>query len=282
MKILAGEPYAFSLMDIASMLMVPKGSAHRFMKVLIDSGFVEQDRATRRYMLTGQALWVGTSYLRNSAVHHCALSVLAQLSDDTRTTSHLAVWDNGAVLILHTAGPPEGIHMFVDVGLRCPAHATALGKVLLAYRPASELKRICESSLAPITPRTITSPVALEEDLSGIRESGIAFDNEESALGLRCMAAPVRNQTEVVAALGIVSDCRLITEESLPRFAQLVQQAALLTSVRLGYRPATTHLTTVRNTLDGGAPLETELRSSREREPGVAGSVTPAMSGRAR
>src|SRR5215472_13482525 len=128
LEILAGRPYAFSLAEISQALAMPKSSAHRLMKVLADSGFVDQEAASQRYLLTPKVLWIGSSYLRNSAVQRSALTLLSQLSEETGTPSHLGVWDTGKVLILHTAAPPNAMSLFVDVGERRPAHASAMGK----------------------------------------------------------------------------------------------------------------------------------------------------------
>src|SRR5882757_1215855 len=161
LEILAGQPYLFSLADISGALSMPKSSVYRLLNVLLESGFVEQEVGTRRYLLTPKVLWIGTSYLRNSAVERCSLPLLSQLSERTATTSHLAVWDSDTVLILHTEAPPSAMNLFVDVGERRPVHATALGKVLLALRPPGDFKRICNKGLPRFGPKTITSVPAL-------------------------------------------------------------------------------------------------------------------------
>ncbi len=238
LEILAAEPYLFSLADLSAALSLPKSTTHRFMNVLADCGFIEQERGTKRYMLTPKVLWIGTSYLRNSAVERVAIAALAQLSDQAGTTSHLGIWDNGATLILHTAAPPNALNLFVDVGERRPVHSTALGKVLLAYRTPEDLKKFRDGSLAQFGPNTITSFSALEDELERVRETGFGIDNQESAPGVRCVAAPVRNQAGVVAAICVSGSTSLITDAALPGLARLVQDAALRISVQLGHRPA--------------------------------------------
>ncbi len=246
LEVLAREPYLLGLAELASALSLPKSSTHRLMGLLVDSGFVELEPATKRYALTAKVLWIGGSYLRNSAVERSALMVMPQLSDETGTTSHLAVWESGAVLILHSTDPADAISLFVEVGERRPMHASALGKALLAYRPASDLRAICGRGLSQFTPRTITTAAALEEELARVRETGVAIDNEEYATGMRCIAAPIRDQQGVIAALGISGDLGRIPEEAVPRLSRLVQDAALRTSAQLGYRPVSGQLSTSR------------------------------------
>jgi IclR family pca regulon transcriptional regulator len=85
------------------------------------------------------------------------------------------------------------------------AHGTAIGKVLLAHLPEAELKAFLQASdLRALPPKTITAGPILEQELERVRKSGYAFDDEEFAQGIRCLAAPVRNFTgHVVAAIGI-------------------------------------------------------------------------------
>jgi DNA-binding IclR family transcriptional regulator len=275
LEVLAEPPYAFSLADISRVLSMPKSSVHRLMKLLADCGFVDQEPAAQRYVLTPKVLRIGSSYLRNSAVQRSALTLLSQLSEETETPSHLGVWDNGKVLILHTAAPPNAMSLFVDVGERRPVHASAMGKVLLAYRPAGDLKRICPHGLESFTPRTITSLPVMEEELARIREAGFAIDDEESGPGVRCVAAPIRNQDHVVAAMAISGQRSLITDEDLPRIVSLVQEAALRTSAQLGYRPASPQV----GTLLAGIPLGWRARLSAEDAPAHVRRPAAALGG---
>lgn len=246
LEILAGEPYLLGLAEISSLLSLPKSSTHRLLSLLIDAGFVELEPIGRRYALTPKVLWIGSSYLRNSAVERSALTVLSRLSEETGTTSHLGVWDSGMVLLLHSTDPPNAISLFVEVGERRPVHASALGKALLAHRPAADVKRICDGSLAWFTPHTFTSPARLEEELRRVRETGVAIDDEEYAPGMRCIAAPIRDQQGVVAALGISGDLSLIADDAIPRLSRLVLDAALRCSAQLGYRPSSGQFSTSR------------------------------------
>jgi DNA-binding IclR family transcriptional regulator len=235
LEILAEQPYIYSLGEIAAALSMAKSSVYRLLNTLIASGFVEQEAGTRRYLLTSKVLWIGTSYLRNSAVERCSLTLLSQLSELTGTTTHLAVWDSDAVLILHTEAPPSTMSLFVDVGERRPAHSTALGKVLLVFRPSGDLQRIAAKGLPQFGPKTITSVAALEDELARIREAGYAVADEESQSGIRSVAAPIRNAQGIVAAVNIRGELSLMTDEVLPRMIKLVKDVALRISAQLGY-----------------------------------------------
>lgn len=237
LEVLAHEPYLFGLAELAERLSLPKSTLYRLLGMLVDAGYVQEEPATGRYSLSAKVLWIGSSYLRGSAVQRCAHSVLIQLSSATGAMSHLGVWDSGSVLILHTSDPPNAASLFVEVGERRPLHATALGKALLVGRPPEEIRSLCEAGLVAFTPRTITTAAELEAELDRVRQMGAAFDNEEYAEGVRCIAAPVRDQSGVVAAIGISGDLNLLTDEAMPRLAKHVRDAALQVSAQLGYRP---------------------------------------------
>ena len=251
LELLAEEPYLHSLADISVALQLPKSSTHRLIGLLVDAEFVDVDASTRRYSLTAKVLWIGSSYLRNSAVERSALTVMTQLSAEAGTTSHLAVWEGDSVLIIHSTDPPNATSLFVEVGERRPVHATALGKALLAFRSETDVERICNGPMIAYTPRTITTPAALEEELARVRQAGVAVDHEEYALGLGCMAAPIRNHQGVAAALGISGDLSLLEGEQLPRLKRLVRDAALRVSAQLGSRRFSGQ---VLDTRDGAIP----------------------------
>jgi IclR family acetate operon transcriptional repressor len=243
---MAQDPYTFTLTGIATLLSVPKSSAHRLLSTLIAAGLVERDTARERYQLAGKVLWLGTAYLRNSDVYRAGFAVVDDLARRAKAMSHLAVWDNDAVLYLGTMGAPRSLNLFADTGERRTVHATALGKAMLAYRPDADLQRIISSGCAQFTGRTITTLRGLRKEVDRIRALGYALDDEEGVPGLRCVAAPIRDRrAQVVAAISVSAPCSQITNEELPRFARLVEEAAIRVSVHLGYRPPTSNLSSL-------------------------------------
>ena len=223
--------------EIAESLGIDKSSAHRFIHTLIAAGLVERGPVRRGYHLAGKALWVGSGYLRYSPIYRAGYGELEKLAHSTNTMAHLGIWDNDTVLYLQTAGPPRTSLLFTDVGQRRPVHCTGMGKAMLAYRPASDLERVLARDCGCYTNKTITSVDAMRKDLVRIRRLGYAVDNEESIQGLRCVAAAIRNnRAEVVAALSVSGPLAQLTDPEIPRYARLVQQAALRASAQLGYQ----------------------------------------------
>jgi DNA-binding IclR family transcriptional regulator len=238
LEIMGAEPCDMALTEVARSLSIPTSSAHRIILTLITAGFVAQDVNTRRYRLTGKVLWIGTAFLRQADVYRSTYVTMQRLAHRAEAMVHLGIWDNGAVLYLHTTGPLQSLYRFADVGERRPAHCTALGKVLLAHRSPEEVRHVLETRCKRYTETTITSFTEMSEELGKVRERGYAVDNGEQLPNVRCVAAPVRGERgEVVAALSISGSFKQFEDTRLLELAQLVQDAALQASIQLGYRP---------------------------------------------
>lgn len=243
LEVLAGEPYRFGLTEIGSALGVTKGTAHRVMATLVKAGLVEQNGDDRLYQLAGKALWIGTGYLRHSPVYRLSFGSLEELARRTNAMAHLAVWDNDRVLYLHTVGPPRRPNLFSDTGERRPVHATGLGKLLLAFRPETDIARVLRPPVEKLTANTITGLAAMRKDLQRVRQQGFAIDDEEGIPGLACIAAPVRDaRSNVIAAISASGQRSEILGERFRELAQTVQQTALGASIQLGYRPPTANI----------------------------------------
>src|SRR5207302_20682 len=117
---------------------------------------------------------------------------------------NLGVLDGGEVLHLVAVEPERPLRYHTRVGARELAHCTGLGKVLLADLPPPDLQRIMRVGLARRTPATLTDQDASLRELEQVRRQGYAEDHEEAEVGLRCLAAPVRDSSgQTVAAISI-------------------------------------------------------------------------------
>lgn len=246
LELLAAEPHQYSLSDIASRLGLSMSSAHRILNTLVVGGLVAHDVVHKRYCVAGKALWIGCAYLRHSPLYRTSFAALENLARKSKTMAHLAVWDEDCVLYLHTVGPPRSPHLFSDTGERRPVHATALGKAMLAYRPAADLARIFSRPLERLTEKTITDRVAMEEELARIRDQGYALDDGECVRAMRCVAVPIRDASaSVVGAISVSASRNDITYANAGEYARLVQEAALRVSIQLGHRPPTANLSSL-------------------------------------
>ena len=128
-----------------------------------------------------------------------ARPLLRDLREKVNETVHLAVLDGSEIMYVFNLESTQAIRMRSDVGVRKPAYCTAEGQAILAFQPADIVERVVRDGLAARTPQTITDPQTLKKLLEGVRARGCAIEDEESELGMRCIAAPLWNDAgEVV------------------------------------------------------------------------------------
>ena len=222
--------------ELADRLGLHKSTVHRFMVNLDAAGLVERNARTGRYHLGLHVFELGALVMQQMNLWDEALPFLEGLVHDTGETGHLAVLDGGEAIYIERVEARRALRVPSAIGRGYPAHATNLGKVLLADLSRERVEAIiAERGLAAYTPQTITDPAELEADLELIRRRGYAVDNEEYDDGLRCIGAPVRDHSgHVVAALGIGGPVTRITPERVEELGGLVMTAARGLSRRLG------------------------------------------------
>jgi DNA-binding IclR family transcriptional regulator len=131
----------------------------------------------------------------------------------------------------------QAVRMRSDLGLRKPAYCTAEGQAILAFRSPEVVQAVIRKGLAPRTPQTLTDPDGLMKALETVRQKGCAVEDEESEIGVRCIAAPVRDDAgEVVAAVGVAGPVSRLSKKALTVFMPHVIATAEDISQRLGHR----------------------------------------------
>lgn len=133
-----------------------------------------------------------------------ATPFLEDLYERTHETVHLALREGAEVVYVAKFGGHRQARSPSRVGGRMPVNATAIGKALLAWAPEAERIAVLSGELPRLTPRTVTAPGRLRQQLDKVQESGVAFEYEEGALGLVCVAAPVLDAADrPVAAISV-------------------------------------------------------------------------------
>ena len=149
---------------------------------------------------------------------------------------NVAILDSGEATNILQEYAPSAITGRNWLGQRTPLHATASGKVLLAYTDPVIAKEVLAAELQRYTPHTVTEPTSLEAELASVRERGWASTTEEFEIGLNALAAPVYDGTgEVVAAVGVSGPSYRLTQESFPAAAAQLLAGAREISARLGH-----------------------------------------------
>lgn len=214
--------------DLAEYLGFYKSTVHRFLSTFEQVGLVERT-PSRRYRLGVRALELGNIFRLNQRLLEVAERPLRALAEQTDCISRLARMEGREVLVMLRA---TGAHARVFAPypmLRMPAHCTSLGKVLLATDDEESFKRFIgtRTVLKQLTPKTITSPGALREHLREVAAAGYAMDDEEAALGQRCLAVPIKeNRGGFVGAIGISGERKKLDDRRLPELVQRVKATA--------------------------------------------------------
>lgn len=203
--ILARSNRGMSLVELSNAIGVSRSTVYSILATLQDHGFVLKDPQQKSYQLGVATFELGSAYLRRvnliPAFNECAQRIVAAC----RETVKLAILDGRDVVYL---GKQDGLHsvrLVAQIGSRMPAHATAVGKVLLAQLSNQAVEQLyADYELRKLTPNTISNLPSLLARLDLIRQQDYDYDHAESSLEIHCVAAPVRDHSgSVVAAISI-------------------------------------------------------------------------------
>ena len=204
---------------------IPKSSVHRLCEVLVESGYLCRTD-DRSFSLGLRVFELGGAATPRVSAHLDASRYLQQLTLLTGETSHLGVLADLDVVYIDKVETPTSNRVPSRVGQRNPAYTTALGKALLASSPEASQAVFASTPLPAFTRHTLTSADSLRKELADVATAGVALDREERALGVACVAAPVRNRGSVVASLSVTGPAARILGERLPQIAHVVRATA--------------------------------------------------------
>ena len=239
-KTFSEDEYEIGISDLAKRLGLAKSTVHRLASTLLDEGILEQNSGDGKYHL-GLALFeLGAMVRRKMDFTMEARPFLRTLMEKTGETVHLAILDHDSILYIITHESKQALRMGSKVGTRAPVHSTAVGKALLAFLPEEELERILVARGLPAsTPSTIVDAKALRRELAAVRARNYAVDDEESEIGLRAIAAPIRIYSgNVVAAISIAGPVHRMARKTLLGWVRELVDAADAVSQRLGWQPS--------------------------------------------
>jgi DNA-binding IclR family transcriptional regulator len=203
LEALARSPGRRGLGELARELGIPKSSLHGILRTMARRGWVETDPGGSRFGLGVRALQVGAAYVDADDSVGLLAGVLDDLAAEFGETVHLGRLDGGDVVYLAKRESSHPLRLFSAIGRRLPAHATALGKALLAERPGEEVDRRLPRPLPALTRHTITDPAALHAELAGVRRDGYAVDREENTEGIVCYAVAVPLHSPALDAVSL-------------------------------------------------------------------------------
>jgi DNA-binding IclR family transcriptional regulator len=235
LKALAGGPRRLGVSQLADQLGLPRPTVHGLLQTLQAHGFVEQDRDSDKYQLGPGLLHLGSSYLDLNELRARSLVHAERLAQRTGEAVRVGVLHGPSVVVVHHVFRPDAAFQVLEVGAQLPAHASALGKAILAYAPAHVLEELTAEPLPRLTHRTLTA-AQLRTEVLDVRERGVARERDEAVLGESSLAAPIADHgSHAVGAIGVVGETRrLLPRGPAKGLAEAVLDAARSVSRELG------------------------------------------------
>ncbi|NYD53387.1 IclR family transcriptional regulator [Microbacterium pseudoresistens] len=190
--------------ELAARLELSPSTVHGIVKSLHEHGFVAKERGGQRYMLGPTLLRLSNVYLDTLDVRARALRWTQELSRRTGMAVRLGAAHFSDVLVIHHVLRPDDSPQMLETGMAIPAHASAMGKVLLAHDLGFQ-RTVFAEPLRSLTGDTVTDPARLALELPGIADLGAASELDEAVIGESSLAAPIGDaRGDIVAALAVV------------------------------------------------------------------------------
>jgi IclR family transcriptional regulator, pca regulon regulatory protein len=211
----SAEAPSLTLSEVARSVGITPATARRILLTLEELGYVRSD--TRRFSLTPRVLALGWAYLSSLDLGELAGPFMEELSAKTRESCSIATLDLPDIVYVARVPTSRIMTVALGVGARLPAYPTSMGRVLLADLADDELTSYLATLQAEsLTARTVTVPDKLRETVSRARADGFALVDQELELGLRSIAAPIRNSRgRTIAALNVSAHASRSTPASL-------------------------------------------------------------------
>ena len=233
---IASSDRGLSLSEAAQRGGLAISTAHRLLSTLQHERFVRFEAERGVWTIGVQSFVVGNAFLRSRDLTSIAKPVMHELMESSGETVNLAVEDRGEAIYIAQIECRKTMRAIARPGGRAAMHASGVGKALLAAMPDDEVERIIRlHGLASATHQTITGEKRLWTELETIRERGFAIDDEENAIGLRCVAAAVLDEdARPVGAISLSGPTARIGDERLQPLGRAVREAAALITAALG------------------------------------------------
>jgi IclR family transcriptional regulator, pca regulon regulatory protein len=220
---------AMTLTEVARRTDLTRATARRFLHTLRRLGYVASDDG-KHFRLTAKVLDLGYAYLSSMDLIAAAQPFMEQVTAETQESCSIAVLDGHDVVYVARVPTKRIMSVTLSIGTRLPAHATSLGRVLLAELSPDELDAyFAAGPLARFTDRTVSEPAELRRRLVEVRRQGYASIDQELEEGLRSISVPLRcrRASRALAALNLSSHASRVTNQDLVRnFLPSLKKAA--------------------------------------------------------
>lgn len=220
--LLASSQEALTVSMLSVQLGLPRPTVYRLLGTL--QGHQVVARSGHKYRLTLRLLELGSSVLNSAKMQALCQPLLTALTEQTGETTHFVILDGSKAGYVAKVDGTHPMRMASRVGWRGPLHATAAGKVLLAWSKPELLTQTCLDELERYTDSTIIDPELLAAEVAAVHRQGYAVDKGELLDGLVCVAAPVLSGHRLIGAISVSGPALRI--QDIDSVSAVVRQAA--------------------------------------------------------
>ncbi|SET20375.1 IclR family transcriptional regulator domain-containing protein [Thorsellia anophelis] len=228
---IASSRDGLTLTELAVRVNLPNSTTHRLLKTVESHGFIFHDLSNERWQVSGKLFSMGSTFARSRDLMQIATPVMKQLMNESGETVNMCVLDTVKLdaVIVGQVQCLELMRMVSPIGARLPIHASGGGKVLLSNYSNLEIEHLFKNDklFTQYTEHTLGTLANLLDALALVRDKGYAYDNEEHALDLRCIAAPISDEhNQIFAAVSVSGPKARMTDEKINKIIIHVKNAA--------------------------------------------------------
>jgi IclR family acetate operon transcriptional repressor len=233
---LSHHPQGLSLSEVAHHVGLPNSTAHRLLTTLQNERFVRFEADRSAWLIGVQAFRVGSAFVRSRDLVAIARPYMRRLMEQSGETVNLAIADRSEVVYLAQVETQKMMRAIAGPGGRAAMHCSGVGKALLAFSDAEcAEKMLAQMQFHRETPGTLVTQADLRADLEKTARRGYAVDDEENAVGLRCVAAVIFDEHGgPLAALSVSGPTARLTDQRIPALGQAAAGIAAEITAELG------------------------------------------------
>lgn len=233
---LANADDGVTLTEIAQQVGLSPSTAHRLLTTLEQERYVHFNAEQKLWSVGVQAFVAGNAFLKTRNLVAAARPHMRALMEESEETVNLAVEDQFEAIYLSQIECRQMMRAFARPGGRVPLHCSSVGKALMSAMSEGDLSKVLrQKGLPRVTVKSLNTTTALREDLITARHRGYAIDDEEHAVGLRCIAAVIFNEaSDAVAAVSLSGPMARISDERIPLLGDLVRRKADAITSQIG------------------------------------------------
>jgi IclR family transcriptional regulator, KDG regulon repressor len=223
--------------EIAEIVGLHKATTYRILATLLNYGLVERSSDNQKYRLGVHLIDLGFKVTRRMDLRRESLPYMTQMAQKLDEAVDLSVFDHQQVLYIEMLQSQHALRIAATVGQRLPAYCTASGKVFLAHLSSTQIgEYFAQQPLISYTKNTIIDPETLLKQFEAIREKGFSVDNEELELGIRAIAAPIRNRNgNIIGVISIPSPTSRLPVSRIQEVVEVLRETTGTISRRLGW-----------------------------------------------